>query len=138
LIQHRIDLFVAGLEYDAGAGISLADSREAFVQYHSNLNPLCPIEVESLQGDYLDSEKAAGGVYAIAKDDSVRLFTLSSASRGIPLKEWNVPYPVAEPEDYCFHPDADVIAFIESPGSRCVPILWDQRCGLTLQQRPAN
>ena len=55
--------------------------------------------------------RSAGDVYAIL-DDSVRLFTLGSASRGIPFKEWRIPLPVGAVDDYCFHPGADVIAFL--------------------------
>jgi hypothetical protein len=115
LIQHKIDLFSAGLEYNPRAGISLAHSKEALLRYRSNLDPLWPIEVGRIQENDMISEKnkAAGGVYVNVKDDLVRLFALSSTSRGIPRKQWEIPLPVADPWGYCFHPDADVIAFFK-------------------------
>ena len=63
--------------------------------------------------------RSAGGVYAIL-EDSVRLFTLGSHSRGIPSKEWRIPLPVSHVDDYCFHPGADVIAFLDVDRSLCV------------------
>ena len=123
LIQHRIDLFVAGLECNPGSGISLADSREAFVRYRSNLNPLCPIEPEILRWENLRLNNTAGGVYATSNGYSVKLFIPSSALRRIPLKEWEVeaPYQITEPAEYCFHPGADVIAFVLPP----YPFSWE-------------
>ena len=125
LIQHRIDLFVAGLEYNPGSGISLADSRAAFVRYRSNLNPLCPIEPEILRWENLGLNNTAGGVYATTDGHLVKLFIPSSASRRIPPKEWEVEAPslieITDPAGYCFHPGADVIAFILPP----FPFSWE-------------
>ena len=53
-----------------------------------------------------------GGVYGMV-EDSIRLFTLGSASRGIPCKEWEISSPVNDVEGYCFYPGADVIAFLD-------------------------
>ena len=128
LAQHRIELFAAGLEYNTGAGISLADSRKALSQYRSNLDSLCLTEereVENLRRDRLGSPKIAGGVCAIMKDDSVSLFSLGSASRGIPYGEWEVPLPPIEPRDYDFYPGIDVIAFVAGlQEPRCVHSQW--------------
>jgi hypothetical protein len=113
LIQHKIDLFTAGLEYNAAAGVSLADSRKAFYQYGSSFNLLRPTEerVVNLQRGF---EWASGGVYATA-NTSVQLFALGSASRGIPRREWGWEIPLPEPQlmAYAFDPSADVIAFLE-------------------------
>ena len=123
LIQHRIDLFAAGLECNAEAGISLADSQKALLQYRAGLDSLRPIEVKAvsnLEQEDLDENytRAAGGVYAIIKDP-VRLFTLGSVSRGIPQKEWEIPLPVANPAGYGFYPGANVIAFVEMRRAAC-------------------
>ncbi|KAF9649099.1 hypothetical protein BDM02DRAFT_3114465 [Thelephora ganbajun] len=88
-IQHKIEPLGAGLEYNAAAGISLADSKKSFLQYRSNLNSLRPIEkrtVDNLRSNHGSDSKAGGGVYAIV-EDSIRLFSLGSASRRIPYKE---------------------------------------------------
>ncbi|KAF9788530.1 hypothetical protein BJ322DRAFT_1106514 [Thelephora terrestris] len=117
LIQHKIDLFTAGLEHNAEAGISLADSQEALLRYRSSLDSLSPAEVRAVNNLEVEDLRAnnmkiAGGVCAIIKDP-VRLFTLGSASRGILHKEWAIPLPVADPVGYGFYPGANVITFVE-------------------------
>lgn len=67
--------------------------------------------------------KIAGGVYAIVKE-SARLFTLASASRRIPHKEWEIPLPVVNLAGYSFYPGVDVIAFVELQEMTCVR--WSQ------------
>ena len=123
MLQHKIDLFSAGLEYNAAAGVSLDDSRKALHQFRSSLDSLRPIEertVDRKSSEYVEFEKPAGGVYPIVDGSSVRLFTLGSASRGIPHKEWEIPLPVAELAGYGFCPGADVIAFVELQEAKCV------------------
>jgi hypothetical protein len=128
LVQHRIDLFSAGLEYNAGAGVSLTDSRDALLRYRSNPDPLC--RTGNVHGDFV---MTAGGVYAALKDGSVRLFTLSSPSRGIQHREWKIPLPVEGLWGYCFYPGADVIAFVKLQHSRRVCLSSDSTfCGLIL------
>ncbi|KAF9643426.1 hypothetical protein BDM02DRAFT_1471703 [Thelephora ganbajun] len=117
LIQHRIELLGAGLEYNAAAGISLADSKKYFLQYRSNLSSLRPIEkrtVDNLRSNHDSYSRAGGGVYAIV-EDSVQLFSLGSASRRIPYKEWEITLPTTNSISrvYGFCPSADVITFIE-------------------------
>jgi hypothetical protein len=122
LIQHKIELRAAGLEYNAAAGISLVDSRNALLQYRSNLDSLRPVEKRSfeiLQAGKVVHARSGGGAFAIAKD-SVQVFTLGSASRGIPHKEWEIPLPVTDLEDFCLYPGDDVIAFVEKQGVECV------------------
>jgi hypothetical protein len=118
LVQHRIDLFSIGLEYNAEVGVSLTDSRDALIRYRSNPDSLC--RVESSRENSLNSVRTAGGVYVAVKDGSVRLFTLSSPSRGIQHREWKIPLPVVDLWNYCFYPGADVIAFVELQQSRRV------------------
>jgi len=123
LIQHKIDLFATGLEYNVAAGAGLSESRRAFHQYCSSLGSLRPVEEKAVDDlripeNYNDS-KAAGGVYAIMKE-SIQLFTLGSASRGIPHKMWEIPLPCIEVEVYHFYPGADVIAFVEVREVLCV------------------
>ena len=122
LIQHKIELYAAGLEYNATAGTSLTDSKGAFARYRSNLGSLCPVEkgaVEILKTRLADHAKSGGGVFMIVKD-SVRVFTLDSPSRGIPHSEWEILLPVIDPADYCFYPGDNVIAFIKQQGAVCV------------------
>ena len=123
MIQHKIELYAAGLEYNAAAGISLADSRDAFFRYRSNLESLRPVEKRTVENSWTnDVEVISDGVYAILDDfeDSLRLFTLGSASRGIPHREWEIPLPVIDPVNYCLYPGSDVIAFVEQRGEECV------------------
>ena len=116
LIQHKIDLYAAGFEYNPAAGIDLVESRKALHQYLSSLDLLCPIEERSVRilrfEDDIESIKTVGGVIATV-DESVRLFTLGSSSRMIPYKGWEIPLPIHALEDYGFYPGADVIAFVE-------------------------
>ena len=74
LIQHKIDLFTTGLEYNAASGTDLAESRQALHQYRRNLNALCPVEeitVENIRiPDDDDDLQAVGGVYAIVEGTS--------------------------------------------------------------------
>ena len=124
MIQHKIDLFAAGLEYNAAAGAGLAESQNAFHQYRSNWDSLRPIEKKAVDNIRIPDRydygfKAAGGVYSIVKE-SVRLITLGSASRGIPHKVWEIPLPCTEVTGYNFYPGADVIAFVEVRNVVCV------------------
>ena len=124
LIQHKIDLYAAGFEYNPAAGIDLVESRKALHQYLSNLESMCPIEERSVEKlrveEYgIDCVRAAGGVIAIA-DESLRLFVLGSSSRGIPYKEREIPLPPIRPGSYGFYPGADIIAFVEVQEVVCV------------------
>ena len=111
-----MDLFAAGFEYNTTSGISLADSRKAFLQYRSNLDALRPNEerlLDHLRPGHGHDATTVGGVYATILRDSVRLVTLGSASRGIPYKEWEIPLPVESLAGYSFYPAADAIAFVD-------------------------
>ena len=115
LVQHKIDLFKAGLQYNAAAGVDLSESRKALLQYNTCLESLHPIDERVVDlpqpdGDYF--LRTAGGVHAVVKD-SVRLFNPGSAPRRIPYEEWEIPLPIADPIGYCFYPGADIIAFVE-------------------------
>ena len=128
LIQHKIDLFSAGFEYNAGTQVSLADSQKALLQYRSSMDSLHPIKdkmVECLQTSHTDFATSASGVHVIVKNDLARLFTLGSASRGIPHKEWEIPLPDADPGDYDFDSSADVITFIGLRGMVYVCFSWN-------------
>lgn len=124
LVQHKIELFAAGLEYNPAAGTSLADSRKAFLQYRSSIESLRPTEermIDNLHLGYIGYLRAGCGVYSVTLD-SVRLFSPGSVLRGIPSREWEIPppIPVTELVGYCFYPTADVIAFVERQGFTCV------------------
>ena len=115
MIQHKIDLYAAGFEYNPAAGIDLSESRKALHQYLSNLDLLRPAEerVENLwDWDDINHLKTAGGVVATVVDKSIRLFALGSSSRRIPYKEWEILSPT-DFEDYDFYPGADIIAFVK-------------------------
>ena len=123
LIQHKLDLFAAGFEYNAAAGIDLAESQKAFLQHISSLDSLRPIEERvvgevQMDGDY--HSKTSGGVHAVFTD-SVRLFSLGSASRGIPYKEWNIPSPIDHPMACCICSHANLIVFVKEQADPCVP-----------------
>jgi len=125
LIQHKIDLYAAGLEYNAAAGISLAESRTALQRYLSSLDLLRPAKewtrgsIQILE-DYHDPT-IAGGIYAIV-EESVRLFNPGSPSQRIPHKEWEIPIPSVQGyvRDYSFYPGADIIAFAALQEETCV------------------
>ena len=123
LIQHKIDLFLAGLEYNAAAGVDLIESRKAYLQYTgSSLGSLRPIEekvVDVAQAEPGYPSSTVGGVHAVFAD-SVRLFSLGSASRGIPHKEWEIPSPIDDPIGRYIYPRANLIAFVERQTNTCV------------------
>ena len=79
------------------------------------MDSLCPIEervVDDIRPDYSSTMKTNGGIHAIPENDSVRLFALGSASRGIPYKQWEIPLPFDE-YSYDFCPRADLFAVVE-------------------------
>ena len=118
LIRHRIDLFSTGLEYNAEAGVSLDDSRQALLRYRSNLDSFCPTEKRTVGGMTWDScrtgsKKIVEGICAIVWGGSTRLLSLGSPSPGMSHKDWTIPVPSHDLWNsfYCFCPRADVIAF---------------------------
>lgn len=128
LLQHKIDLFSTGLEYNAAAGVSLDDSRKALLRYCSSLDSLRPVEEKMMDRkwpEYVELEKPVGGVYPIVNGSSIRLFTMGSASRGIPHKEWEIPLPVVDLACYGFYPGADVIAFVELREPKYIRLSWE-------------
>ena len=121
-LQHEIDLFAAGLERNPKAGIGLAESRKALVRYSSSLGSLRPIEERVVDGIHVRNGRwlrTAGGVCAVFAD-SIRLFTLGSASRGIPYKEWKIPSPINNPMGYNIYPGANIIALAGFQAHMCV------------------
>ena len=120
VLQHKIDLYAAGLEYNPATRVSLADSRKA-LQLHSNIDSLLPVEERTVDDPPIEGMNftmTAGGLYAIfGIGGSVRLYRPGSASRGIPYKEWEIRAPISHypnPAHYCFYPGADIIAFAET------------------------
>ena len=123
MIQHRIDLFAAGFEYNETARIDLDESRKALLRYKSGIDSLRPVEeraVEDPRRNFEHSTKAVGGIHAIVDGDTAHLFALGSASRKIPHEQWEIPLPVANPECYAFCPHANVFAAVEFSDSRYV------------------
>ena len=121
LIQHKLHLHSLGLEHNPAAGIEQPESRKALFRYIDRYHQLDRLEERTVSNiqipEDVDSTYSAGGVYGIM-NDSVRLFRLGSVSRGIPLKEWEIPRPQVAIEYYGFYPGADVIAFAELPEVR--------------------
>ena len=76
--------------------------------------------MEDLQLDMGDMTLAAGGVLAIMKNDSLRLSTLGSVSRGILHEKWKIPLPFTVPDRYAFYLGADAIAFVKWQEAACV------------------
>ena len=96
LIQHKIDLFAAGLEYNTIAKIDLDESRKALLRFKSGMDSLCPIEERAVDDplwSYGCSIKTVGGIHAVIGGGSAQLFALGFASRGIPYKQWEIPLP---------------------------------------------
>ena len=115
LIQHKIDLLSAGLEYNASTRLRLANSQTA-LQYRLEVDSLYLVKsmaMEGLQLDMGDITLAAGSVLAIMKNDSLRLSTLGSVSRGILHKKWKIPLQFTVPDRYTFYLGADTIAFVK-------------------------
>ena len=87
------------------------------------MNLLYPIEertVDDLPPNYECIMKTVGGVHAIINDDSVRLFALGSASRGIPYKQWKIPLPIPHLRGLSFCPHVDVFVGVELEDSSYV------------------
>ena len=123
LLQHKIDLFSVGLEYNEAAGVSLEHSRKALLRYCESLDALQPIEeriVDRNWPEHMESERPAGGIFPTITGSSARLFAPGSASRGIPHKEWEIPLPDIDLASYGFYPCADVIALVELQEAKCV------------------
>ena len=72
-------------------------------------------EVQAV-GNY---SSAVGGVHAVVID-SVQLFSLGSASAGIPSKRWKIPSAIDNPMEHCIYPGADMIALVERQIHMCV------------------
>lgn len=125
VLKHKIELFVVGLEYNATAGISLPDRREALLRYSRGLDSLRPFEQKVL-GNFLPPQfiRASNGVFGLA-GDSLELFVPGSASRRIPQKKWEIPLPVVRVEAYDFYPNADILAVVELKGEPCVFLLLE-------------
>jgi len=71
-------------------------SPRAFHRYRSSLDSLRPIEERVVDNPLIPyngcNSKVAGGVYVTIKE-SVRLFTMGSASRGIAPGVWEITLP---------------------------------------------
>ena len=118
-IHHKIDLYVAGLEYNPGTGVPLADNREALRHHLAAILLLRLVEPKIVDDPPLRGgcfTMTAGGTYAIFRD-SIRFYDPGSAPRGIPYKEWEIRVPIDYCPDtarYCFYPEAKIIAFIKT------------------------
>jgi hypothetical protein len=50
------------------------------------------------------------GVHGLCWQDRITFFMLGSTSRGIPRREWEIPFKNIEDRAFAFHPQANVVA----------------------------
>ena len=94
----------------------IAGCRLALASYRKRWETLDP--VEKLNGDFhLDRDRglwsaaiAVSGVYGLLWKDRIRFFALGSTSRGIPIREWEIPLKDIEARAFAFYPRANVMA----------------------------
>ena len=115
-----------------------ADSQKSLLRYQSKSHSPSPAKkqvVHNIPSVDRGSIEVASGVLAALGDDSVQLFVLGSASRGIEQKKWKIPRPAirALETGWCFDPHADVIAFVGLREIAYVHLLPD----LPLRTNPA-
>lgn len=115
-IQHELDLYATGLKPNWAAGVTIADSIKALGQYRSRWENF-DIEAHQTTARIPDGEReaTAGGVYGIAMEREIQLFTLPSNSRGIQPTKQRIPLDF-EVVGFAFHPQADVIVIAEQAG----------------------
>jgi hypothetical protein len=53
---------------------------------------------------------AVGGVYGSQRKDCVEFYILGSTSRGIPRREWEIPFKDFTVHEFAFYPQANVVA----------------------------
>ena len=114
-IQHEIDLFGAGLQQNPRTKTSLTDRRAALELYRRSWESLDPVEEGDEDLRYLVEGAAlvVGGTFGILGKNLAKFITLGSISRGIPSKEWEVPFKDLEAFHLSFYPRANVLAVVE-------------------------
>ena len=81
--------------------------------YRTRWETLNPAEkwTESLCGhDWYPEVIAVSGVLGLCWEEFVKFFTLGSISRGIPRREWDIPFKGIQVHAFAFYPRADVLA----------------------------
>ena len=116
-IQHRIDLFAAGLVDNPASNFTLADKRRAFEEYRMKWDTFNPVkklerEVDNL---YFNHQASGSGTYCFVAGSQkfIEFVTLESVSRGIPRKEWKLPHPEFRLSGFAINPHADVLVIVE-------------------------
>jgi hypothetical protein len=109
-VQHKLDLYATGLVPNWATGVTIADSIKALEEYRSRWDCF-----------YLDGHKTtvrlppgpskeftAGGVYGVATEHQILLFTLPSNLRAIQPKSQTISLDF-KVVGFAFHPQADVV-----------------------------
>lgn len=111
-IQHKLDLFAAGLEPNWSTGFTLADRVKSLEEYHSRWEDIdIDMYQTAVKPPSVGSQTIVGGICAsIPKGDEIKFCTLPSSFRAIVSKSHTIPF---DPEviDFAFNPQADVIVF---------------------------
>jgi len=50
------------------------------------------------------------GVYGLCQEGCIKFFALGSVSRGVPRREWDIPFKDIDPRTFTFYPRANVVA----------------------------
>lgn len=112
-IQHKLDLYAAGLEPNRATGVTVADSIRAFADYRSRWKDFNINEYQTMEGmSDIDREATAGGVYGVANEHEIQFLTLPSNPRAIQLTEQRISLDF-EVVGFAFHPHADVVVVTE-------------------------
>ena len=115
-IQHRIDLFAAGLEDNPASNLTLADKRRAFDEYRTKWETFNPIKKweSEVENFYFGHHTSGSGVYGFVAGPQkfIQFVTLESVSRGIPRREWKLPLPEFVFSGFGINPQADVLAVV--------------------------
>ena len=111
-IQHKIDLYAAGLVPNWATGVTTVDSIKALREYQSKWDKFDVDEEQILMKvpeDEREWEAATvGGVHAVAVKHEIVFFTLPSNSRGIQSRKQTIPLDFMV-TGFAFYPQADVV-----------------------------
>ena len=74
-----------------------------------------PIEkwAKDFQPSVYQAVSVVSGTFGILWESSANFITLGSASRGIPRREWDIPFEHLRARGFAFYPQADILAVIE-------------------------
>ena len=109
-IQHKLDLYAAGLEPNWTTGFTLTDSIKALGEHRSRWKDFNVDSEQQMTARISNSEQeaTAGGVYGVVTGFEIQFFTLASNPRGIQPKEQKISLDF-KVVGFAFHPHADVV-----------------------------